>query len=49
MLVPFYYIPVYAEEQKVPATMANNLLAIGYVGSFIGRIGSGWMADFFGR
>lgn len=49
MLVPFHYIPVYAEDCGISTEMANNLLAIGYVGSFFGRIGSGWAADCIGR
>ncbi|KAM6487949.1 major facilitator superfamily domain-containing protein [Trichoderma sp. SZMC 28011] len=49
MLIPFYYIPLFAIEHGVGATMANNLLAIGYAGSVVGRVGSGWIADRFGR
>ncbi|RDA87143.1 hypothetical protein CP532_4264 [Ophiocordyceps camponoti-leonardi (nom. inval.)] len=49
MLIPFYYIPIYSEERGVGHVMANNLLSISYGGSFIGRIGSGWLADIFGR
>ncbi|PFH55951.1 hypothetical protein XA68_17331 [Ophiocordyceps unilateralis] len=49
MLVPFYYIPLYSEERGVDHIMANHLLSISYGGSFIGRIGSGWLADCFGR
>lgn len=49
MLVPFYYIPLYAEDNKIDPVMANNLLAIGYAGSVLGRVGSGWVADRFGR
>ncbi|RDA92529.1 hypothetical protein CP533_4167 [Ophiocordyceps camponoti-saundersi (nom. inval.)] len=49
MLIPFYYIPIYSEERGIDHVMANNLLSISYGGSFIGRIGSGWLADVFGR
>ncbi|KAL7909718.1 major facilitator superfamily domain-containing protein [Trichoderma velutinum] len=49
MLIPFYYIPLFAIEHGVGSTMANNLLAIGYAGSVVGRVGSGWIADRFGR
>ncbi|KAL6859701.1 major facilitator superfamily domain-containing protein [Trichoderma novae-zelandiae] len=49
MLIPFYYIPLFAIEHGIGATMANNLLAIGYAGSVVGRVGSGWIADRFGR
>lgn len=49
MLVPFYYIPLYAQDQQISSAMANNLLAITYGGSFFGRIGAGWLADCFGR
>lgn len=48
MLIPFYYIPLYAIEHGVGDAMANNLLAITYSGSFFGRIGAGWLADRFG-
>jgi MFS family permease len=49
MLVPFYYIPLYAVELGLDSTTANNLLAIGYAGSFVGRIVTGWFADRIGR
>ncbi|KAL7938906.1 major facilitator superfamily domain-containing protein [Trichoderma chlorosporum] len=49
MLIPFYYIPLFAIEHGVGSTMANSLLAIGYAGSVVGRVGSGWIADRFGR
>ncbi|KAK5987507.1 MFS-type transporter pynF [Cladobotryum mycophilum] len=49
MLIPFYYIPLFAMEQGVNPTMANNLLAIGYAGSVVGRVSSGWIADRVGR
>lgn len=49
MLVPFYYIPLYAHDRGIGLTMANNLLAIGYAGSVIGRIAAGWLADRLGR
>ncbi|PHH67440.1 hypothetical protein CDD81_52 [Ophiocordyceps australis] len=49
MLVPFYFIPMYAADNGIDATMATNLLAITYTGSFISRIGAGWLADRFGR
>ncbi|PHH79144.1 hypothetical protein CDD83_3895 [Cordyceps sp. RAO-2017] len=49
MLIPFFYIPLYSQEQGIDATMANNLLAITYSGSFFSRIAAGWLADKFGR
>ncbi|KAL6908311.1 MFS general substrate transporter [Trichoderma evansii] len=49
MLIPFYFIPLFAIQHGVGSTMANSLLAIGYTGSFVGRVGSGWIADRFGR
>lgn len=49
MLIPFYFIPLFAIQHGVGSTMANSLLAIGYAGSFVGRVGSGWIADRFGR
>ena len=49
MLVPFYYIPMYAVELGLDSTTANNLLAIGYAGSVVGRIVTGWFADRIGR
>lgn len=49
MMVPFYYIPLYAREHSVSSTMANNLLAISYAASLVGRISTGWVADHIGR
>ncbi|KAJ3496182.1 hypothetical protein NLG97_g2845 [Lecanicillium saksenae] len=49
MMVPFFYIPQYAIDHGVSATMANNMLAITYVASLTGRILSGWIADYVGR
>ncbi|GFP52666.1 MFS-type transporter pynF [Trichoderma asperellum] len=49
MLIPFYFIPLFAIQHGVGSTMANSLLAIGYAGSFVGRVGSGWIADRLGR
>lgn len=49
MMVPFYYIPLYAKEHSVSSTMANNLLAISYAASLVGRISTGWVADHIGR
>lgn len=49
MLIPFYYIPMYAEEHGLEGSIGNSLLAISYAGSFLGRIGTGWVADKIGR
>ncbi|KAJ6780197.1 hypothetical protein PWT90_04457 [Aphanocladium album] len=49
MMVPFFYIPQYAKEHGVDGTMANNLLAISYAASLVGRISTGWVADHIGR
>jgi MFS family permease len=49
MLVPFFYIPLYAEVHGVGTSMGNTLLAICYGGSVLGRISSGWFADRLGR
>lgn len=49
MLVPFYWIPLYALDYGFTPTMSNVILAIGYAGSVIGRIASGWAADKMGR
>ncbi|OAA57741.1 Major facilitator superfamily domain, general substrate transporter [Cordyceps fumosorosea ARSEF 2679] len=49
MMVPFFYIPQYANDQSVELTMANNLLAISYVASLFGRIVTGWVGDHIGR
>ncbi|TQV92910.1 monocarboxylate transporter [Cordyceps javanica] len=49
MMVPFFYIPQYAKENGVDGTMANNLLAISYAASLVGRIFTGWVADHMGR
>ena len=47
-LVPFNYIPLFAEFNG-QGSMGNNLLAICYSGSVVGRIGTGALADRFGR
>ncbi|OAQ99540.1 hypothetical protein LLEC1_04803 [Akanthomyces lecanii] len=51
MMVPFFYIPMYAQDNGAAAntTVANNLLAISYSASLIGRIFTGWVADHIGR
>ncbi|KAM4066015.1 major facilitator superfamily protein [Hirsutella rhossiliensis] len=49
VLIPFYYVPLYALDHGVNRSMANNLLAVTYAGSFFGRIGAGWLADRLGR
>ena len=49
MLVPFYWIPLYALEYGISDTMSNVILAICYAGSVIGRITTGWLADRLGR
>ncbi|POR38431.1 Tubulin gamma chain [Tolypocladium paradoxum] len=49
LLIPFYYIPLYAIDHGVDDAMANNLLAMAYSGSFLSRIGAGWLADRLGR
>lgn len=49
MMVPFFYIPQYAIDHGVSATMANNMLSMTYVASLFGRILSGWVADYVGR
>lgn len=47
MLLPFNYIPQFAEYNG-KRSMGNNLLAICYSGSVVGRIGTGALADHFG-
>ncbi|KAM3511871.1 hypothetical protein MY11210_004489 [Beauveria gryllotalpidicola] len=49
MMVPFFYLPQYAKEHSIDSTMANNLLAISYAASLVGRIFTGWVADHIGR
>lgn len=49
MLVPFYYVSLYAKDNGIEKSMAHNLLAVTYTGSFFGRIGAGWLADRVGR
>ena len=49
MMVPFFYIPGYAQDNGVDTTMSNNLLAISYSASLVGRIFTGWAADHIGR
>lgn len=45
MLIPFFFIPLFAESNGQSSSMGNNLLAISYGGSVIGRIVAGWLAD----
>ncbi|KAF7563049.1 hypothetical protein G7046_g1050 [Stylonectria norvegica] len=49
MLVPFGFIPTVAKQQGMSKQWANNILAIGYAGSTMGRILTGWAGDHFGR
>lgn len=49
MMVPFSYMPQYAKDHNIDGTMANNLLAISYAASLVGRIFTGWVADHIGR
>lgn len=49
MLVPFYWIPLYAVSNGVDGAKPPILLAICYSGSFLGRILTGWAADRLGR
>lgn len=49
MLIPFFYVPLFAESLGIDPTMANNSLAVGYAGSVVGRISAGWLGDHFGR
>lgn len=49
MLVPFFYFVSYAEDMGFGSYTANNLLAVCYGGSVVGRIGAGWFADILGR
>ncbi|KOS22713.1 putative transporter [Escovopsis weberi] len=49
MLIPFFYIPLFAMEHGINHTLANNLPAIGYGIGILGRVMSGWLADRVGR
>ncbi|KAI1391906.1 major facilitator superfamily domain-containing protein [Hypoxylon trugodes] len=48
MFIPFYYLPGYGMAHGIDPTMSNYLLAILNGGSFLGRIGSGFMSDRIG-
>lgn len=48
ILIPSNFLVVYAREKEVSEDVAYNLVAYTYLGSIIGRIGSGLLADFFG-
>ncbi|KAM3528934.1 hypothetical protein MY4038_005642, partial [Beauveria bassiana] len=48
MMVPFNFLPQYAQYREINGTMANNLLAISYAASLVGRIFTGWVADHIG-
>ncbi|KAH6899714.1 major facilitator superfamily domain-containing protein [Thelonectria olida] len=49
MLIPFNWMALYAQSQGINSAMANNLFAICYAGSTVGRMVSGWAADRLGR
>ncbi|KAL2869030.1 MCT family MFS transporter [Aspergillus lucknowensis] len=49
MFIPFYYIPLFAIDNGVDSTYANTLVSILNVGSFVGRIVSGALADKIGK
>lgn len=49
MFIPFYYIPLFAIDKGIDSSFANALISILNVGSFIGRIVSGALADQVGR
>ncbi len=49
MFIPFYYIPLFAMEKGIDSSFANALISILNVGSFVGRIVSGALADKVGR
>ncbi|BCS24870.1 MCT family MFS transporter [Aspergillus puulaauensis] len=49
MFIPFYYIPLFAMDNGIDASFANALISILNVGSFVGRIVSGALADKVGR
>ena len=49
MFLPFYYIPTYGLEHGMSNSMANYTLAFLNAGSFVGRVGSGIIADKLGR
>ncbi|EGX95934.1 monocarboxylate transporter, putative [Cordyceps militaris CM01] len=48
MMLPFFYIPQYAKNNHFDGTTANNLLAISYAASLVGRIFTGWVSDHVG-
>lgn len=49
MLIPFYYIPTYAEDNGYEGSTGNIILSITYSGSFVGRIAAGAIANRLGR
>ena len=49
MFIPFYYVPLYAEEYGLDPTFANDLITILNAGSLVGRLASGALADKIGR
>ena len=49
MFIPFYYIPLFAIDKGIDSSFANALISILNVGSFVGRIVSGALADQVGR
>ena len=49
LLIPFYYVTVYAQASGVNDNVATCLVVLVYSGSAVGRILAGWLADKFGR
>ena len=48
LLVPPFFIPLYANSVGASATLASGLLAIYNLSSAVGRVGFGFLGDFIG-
>jgi hypothetical protein len=48
LLIPFNFIVGFAQSKAVEEGLPHNLVAIAYIGSFVGRIGAGLVADYVG-
>jgi hypothetical protein len=48
LLIPFYFISSITADQGVPDGWPHRMIAITYLGSFIGRIAGGGLASVLG-
>lgn len=49
LLLPFYYLPIYAQEHGMSDSLSFHLVAIFNAGSFIGRLAGGGLGQVLGQ